>query len=294
MANIRSIPVRSIQSSGSRKLDVRVVDELALSLRTNGLLQPIIVCDGVVFDGIAHSGFRVVCGDHRLAAAKQLKWDVIDAIVVDADALHAELMTIDENLCRAELGKNAKAKATARRKQIYEALHPETKHGGDRKYAPNVKSSRQVGDSPPAPSFTEATAAATGQSERDVQRYAELGEKVCDEASALIDGTELDTITFMETLKAMTPQEQVAHVHLRLDAIADKEKRDVLAVEAAERRKVAREDARAAVDEFCSFLFEKLNAKQWRYVIDVTQRAGWTATAKSMRAWEAPQARNAA
>ena len=57
---------------------------------------------------------------------------------------------------------------TARRKEAYEALHPETKHGaiGD-----GHNQSRQVGDS--AERFTADTARKTGQSERKVQRDAE-------------------------------------------------------------------------------------------------------------------------
>jgi hypothetical protein len=46
-----------------------------------------------------------------------------------------------------------------RRKAIYEELHPETKHGGER------EPSRQVGDLPASERFTANTAAATGRSE---------------------------------------------------------------------------------------------------------------------------------
>ena len=60
---------------------------------------------------------------------------------------------------------------TQRRKEAYEALHPETKHG-----SPGV--SRQVGDTQERSSesrFTADTAARTGQSERSVQRDATRG-----------------------------------------------------------------------------------------------------------------------
>jgi hypothetical protein len=61
-----------------------------------------------------------------------------------------------------------------RRKDAYEALHPETKHG-----SPSV--SRQVGDTRERSGidrFTSDTAAKTGQSERAIQRDAERGEKI--------------------------------------------------------------------------------------------------------------------
>lgn len=65
----------------------------------------------------------------------------------------------------------------ARRKEAYEALHPETKahvagaHGSNKSQG-NASANL-------APAFTADTAAKTGQSERAVQRDAERGAKVC-------------------------------------------------------------------------------------------------------------------
>lgn len=67
-----------------------------------------------------------------------------------------------------------------RRKAAYEALHPETVNGSNQHTRV-----RQVGEGSEAPRFTADTAAKTGQSERAVQRDAERGEKVCDEALRL-------------------------------------------------------------------------------------------------------------
>ncbi len=89
---------------------------------------------------------------------------------------------IDENLRRAELSPADRAAQTARRKAIYEELHPETRHGGDR-------ASRQVGDLVETERFTAETAAATGRAERSIQRDAERGEKVSEEALNLVRGT---------------------------------------------------------------------------------------------------------
>lgn len=72
---------------------------------------------------------------------------------------------------RAELSDAERAKSTARRKAIYEVLHPEFAHGGDQ------KSSRQVGDLNDQ-RFTASTAKATGRSERAVQRDAERARNV--------------------------------------------------------------------------------------------------------------------
>jgi hypothetical protein len=74
---------------------------------------------------------------------------------------------IDENLMRAELDPALRAKQTARRKEIYVVLHPETEHGavGGGGY----EKSGQVVHS----SFADATAELTGRDARTVRRDAE-------------------------------------------------------------------------------------------------------------------------
>jgi hypothetical protein len=104
---------------------------------------------------------------------------------------------------RAELSASERAQQTARRKAIYLELHPETEHGVNQH-----SSSRQVGDSS-ATRFTADTAAKVGQSERKVQRDAERGEKVIDGAHQIIRGTALDTGTYLDKLKKLSPSEQV-------------------------------------------------------------------------------------
>lgn len=59
-------------------------------------------------------------------------------------------------------------------KDAYEALHPETKHGGDRK-SDQVANLATCSDR-----FTSDTAAKTGQSERDIQRDAEREPEIVD------------------------------------------------------------------------------------------------------------------
>jgi len=62
------------------------------------------------------------------------------------------------------------ASAIFRRKAIYETIHPETKHGGDRK-SDQVANSATRSDR-----FTSATSEATGKSERTIRRAAARGE----------------------------------------------------------------------------------------------------------------------
>jgi len=104
---------------------------------------------------------------------------------------------------RAELSASERATSTARRKAIYETLHPETKHGGDRK-SDQVANLATCSDR-----FTSDTAKATGKSERAVQRDAERGEKVIPEVMEMIAGTRLDTGAYLDKIKRLPPNEQV-------------------------------------------------------------------------------------
>src|SRR5689334_959261 len=114
-----------------RTLRPEKVDELAASMRDCGLLQPIVLRPGANGNGV---GFDLIAGRHRHEAARKLGWTAISALVVEGlDADQAKLAEIDENLVRADLSPAEQAAHTAERKRLYEQLHPETKHGGDRR-----------------------------------------------------------------------------------------------------------------------------------------------------------------
>jgi len=110
---------------------------------------------------------------------------------------------------------------TDQRKRYYELLHPETAQGGDHK----SESSRQFGDLKTASDtkrFTQDTADNTGNAERSVQRDAERGEKIMPAAMMMIVGSKLDTGTFLDKIKNLPNDEQVAFVKQSLKAPAPK------------------------------------------------------------------------
>ena len=75
------------------------LEELAASLRTNGLLQPISVRR-------VGSGFELIAGERRLRAAQRLGWTEIPALVRDDRALDDQSMlalALVENLQRTDL-----------------------------------------------------------------------------------------------------------------------------------------------------------------------------------------------
>lgn len=112
-------------------------------------------------------------------------------------------------------------RSKARRKEIYEALHPETRHGGDRK-------SNQV-DNLSTRSFAEETALATGRDARSVRRDASrgeaLGEALEDIAGTSLDkGVELDALgsnlDFNHTKSNAPPAQNCAGINQAMGGLA--------------------------------------------------------------------------
>jgi ParB family chromosome partitioning protein len=80
------------------------LDELAESIKTHGLLQPIVVRR-------AGAGYELVAGHRRLAAVQRLGWAKVPANVRDEDSDAAYILTLVENLQREDL--TPKEEATA-------------------------------------------------------------------------------------------------------------------------------------------------------------------------------------
>jgi len=190
----------------ARKVDDATVKALAASIAEIGIINPLRVRPSRGFvDGVQSDVYEVIAGVHRLKAARKAGLEAVPCVIVDDDDLHAELAMIDENLCRAELSPADRAAQTARRKAIYLELHPETAHGAN-------LAGDGVANFATLPSFTAATSEATGKAERTVRLDAERGEKISDRALALVRGSRLDTGEYLDKLKKLPHDEQVAKV----------------------------------------------------------------------------------
>ena len=106
-------------NAGRRQADPEAVQKLADSISKVGLINPITV----------DQEYTLIAGLHRLEAAKRLGWTEIKFTVSNLEGLQAELAEIDENFVRKDLSDDEFRELLLRRKEIYEALHPETKHG---------------------------------------------------------------------------------------------------------------------------------------------------------------------
>lgn len=189
-----------------RAINADQVAALMDSIAEVGLLNPITVYSRQVLrGGVLVPGYGLVAGAHRLEACRRLGLVEIEAQVVDLPELKRQLAECDENLCGTKLTAAMRALFTRRRKEIYEALYPETRHGGDR------GASRKLCDLDQG-RFTASTAAATGRAERTVQLDATRGERIAADVLADVSGTELDKGVVLDALSRLPVEKQAAAV----------------------------------------------------------------------------------
>lgn len=171
------IPISQINvSEGRREADQEAVQELMDSISKVGLLNPITV----------DQEYALIAGLHRLEAAKLLGWTEIECTVSSLEGLLAELAEVDENVVRRGLSAVEYSDLLLRRKEIYEALHPETKNGGDQK-SEKIRTSKCRSDS--MKSFVQDTAEKLGVGRRTVERQIQTAKNLTAEAKDIIRDT---------------------------------------------------------------------------------------------------------
>ena len=112
LININDIKI----NPGRREAAPEAVQRLSKSIADVGMMNPITVT----------GDHTLIAGLHRLEAAKKLGWTEVECRISDMDALHTELAEIDENVIRTGLSDLELSELLARRKKIYETLHPAT------------------------------------------------------------------------------------------------------------------------------------------------------------------------
>lgn len=196
MRQLVKVDLRKIQLSKSRPTIPTTVNSLAESMGATGLINPVILKASVIFDGaIMTDGFKVIAGNHRVSAARALGWTEIEAFLHDGEELQAELTEIDENLQRAELSPAQRAAAISRRKEIWEALHPET----DRiSVSLGGRGNTQ---------FAGDTQKVTGEDRRRTNEHLSRAEALGPDLHAVV-GTSLDKGVELDALKELPAEER--------------------------------------------------------------------------------------
>ncbi len=175
------------------------------SILEHGLLHPISVT----------AELQLIAGWHRLQAFRELGRETIPAFVLGVDAIEAGMLAIDENLVRNELTALERADLLRERKGLYEALHPDTRRGGDRGNQYTGGKKRQTAVS----AFCHEARIWTGQSTRTVRHYIQISSRLCRDAKALIRGSRLEnSITDLSQVSRLPELEQVQVIRILLRA----------------------------------------------------------------------------
>ena len=167
------IKISDIKVSPDRtELDSETVQSLAKSIAVLGLLNPITL----------DQNNELIAGLHRLEAVRMLGWKEIRCNVCDLEGLRKELAEIDENIVRRTLDYMEECTQLARRKVIYETLHPETKQG-HRNGQTSKTAQKAVLETKP---FSEDAAEKLGLHERTVRKKVQIGRDLIPEAKEIV------------------------------------------------------------------------------------------------------------
>lgn len=178
------------------------IQRMADSIAEVGLLSPITV-------DARHS---LIAGLHRLEAAKLLGWAEIECNVAELEGLQAELAEIDENFVRKGIAPIEQDDLLLRRKEIYEALHPDSKATFEGGSFRGNQHQREVGDTVTGTtkSFTQDTAEKLGISPRTVERHVQIARDLSPDAKKIIKSSDTP-ITQRNVLKLsrLEPEQQI-------------------------------------------------------------------------------------
>lgn len=119
-----------------RPIDADYVEAIAASMAEHGQISPIMIRRTPAKNKGA-TPYTLVAGGYRTTAAKLLGWTEIDAIVVSADQLEAQLLEISENLYRNELNPLDRSIFVMKYRELWEEKHGEIKRGGDQRANPH-------------------------------------------------------------------------------------------------------------------------------------------------------------
>jgi ParB family chromosome partitioning protein len=181
------------------------IGELKKSIAEIGLLHPIVVTREM----------RLVAGLHRLRACQALGWKTIPATVVDLRKIGAELAELDENLARRELTVLGRSEALARRKEIHELLHPETRRGviGGRKSGENRSGKKPTSETI---SFVQQASRMTHLSPRTLQHEVQIAQAIPEDVRLLLHGSRLENRKVELLRLARLPHDEQREVVLRV------------------------------------------------------------------------------
>lgn len=184
MTQMIKIDPTAVRQGRRVRSDMGDVEGLARSIRELGQLQNIVVIPG------KHKGrYDLVAGARRLKACQQLGIQVRADVITVEQAMTRLDMELAENMRRKDLDLAEQSEAHARRKALYERLHPQVKHGANLKRgAKAAPVAAAAVEAKPPKRYTLLASEALGCSERKVQELLEIQKLPREELSERLKG----------------------------------------------------------------------------------------------------------
>lgn len=116
LEEVRQIPINEIVPNRYQPRTVFAEDkikELALTIRTHGIIQPIVVRQ------FADNQYEIIAGERRWRAVQTLEWETIPAIIKEFNDAETASVALIENLQREELSAIEEAYAYARLLELH-------------------------------------------------------------------------------------------------------------------------------------------------------------------------------
>ncbi|AZB41131.1 nucleoid occlusion protein [Bacillus sp. FJAT-42376] len=113
---VKQIPVLDITPNRFQPRSIfsdEKIDELSMTIRTHGIIQPIVVRP-------ADGKFELIAGERRWRAVQRLGWETIPAIIKEFNDKETASVALIENLQREELSAIEEALAYARLLELHE------------------------------------------------------------------------------------------------------------------------------------------------------------------------------
>lgn len=113
---VKQIPVHDIIPNRFQPRTIfadEKIEELAMTIRTHGIIQPIVVRE-------ADGQFELIAGERRWRAVQKLEWETIPALVKDFSDTETASVALIENLQREELSAIEEALAYAKLLELHQ------------------------------------------------------------------------------------------------------------------------------------------------------------------------------
>ncbi|MEE2670990.1 MAG: ParB N-terminal domain-containing protein [Bdellovibrionota bacterium] len=180
------------------------VEKLMKSIETVGLINPIVV----------NEKNELIAGGRRYTALKAMGRTEVPVSRVEKTEIEQELISIDENLVRLDLGKVEMEQLLARGRNLYESLFPEAVKTDEEDLSTPAGNEIQKDLPNDKRSFIDLTAEKTGLSKKVIKSAIEREEKSSDTVKSLRRHGELNASQANQIIKLDKEEQEKVVDHL--------------------------------------------------------------------------------